>query len=62
MELRPLNDEELHIIDLLTEADALFRKLPPANPCDGQDFVHALNAAANIILARPGSEAYPERK
>jgi hypothetical protein len=53
----PLTDGEEKVVNLLAAAWQEFENLPPQHPCDRSDFIHAIHAAQNIVLARPTQRA-----
>lgn len=59
--LRALTDDEALIMDLLGSAATCFAMLPASHPSDLGEFVLAIHAAQNIVLARPGAEAFAAR-
>lgn len=50
-------DSEEAVLNLLGEAWNAFNRLPVLHPCDQQEFMTAIHAAQNIILARAGLRA-----
>lgn len=48
-----LTKEELEVLDHLGEAFNRFQALPTIHPRDLPEFVLAIHAAQNIVLARP---------
>jgi hypothetical protein len=53
----PLSDAEERIVSLLGKAWQEFESLPPQHPCDSPEFLRAIHAAQNIVLARPTQRA-----
>lgn len=47
-----MNEEEKKVLGLLGEAYMAFARLPVLHPADQGEFVHAVHAAQNIVLAR----------
>lgn len=55
--MRDLTHEEDAVVTQLGDAMTQFAGLPVVHPNDTEEFVHAIHAAQNIILARPATEA-----
>lgn len=55
--MRDLSKEEQEVADKLGEAATLQAALPSIHPSDTPEFVQAIHAAQNIVLARPATEA-----
>lgn len=49
-----MSEQELRVLNMLGEAFNEFQKLPVLHYSDLPEFVHAIHAAQNIILARAG--------
>lgn len=49
--------EESHVLEKLGEAWNAFIALPPLHPHDADEYMRAIHAAQNIILAREGLRA-----
>lgn len=49
-----ITDVELRVLELLGAAAKAFWLLPDEHPSDSAEFVAAVHAAQNIVLARPG--------
>jgi hypothetical protein len=47
-----MDDEEKKVLDLLGAAYVAFAELEVLHPADVGEFVHAVHAAQNIVLAR----------
>lgn len=54
MQTKILTDAEQRLAALLGECFNLFKQLPVYHPSDMDEFVRAIHAAQNIVLARPG--------
>ena len=54
-----MNNEEKEILELLAKCWNLFLVLPELHPCDRQEFMQAIHAAQNIVLARPQLREHP---
>lgn len=57
-----LHDDEAEVLELLGEAATRFVKLHPEHPSDQQEFVQAVHAAQNIVLARVGLRSQRKRQ
>lgn len=57
-----LTEQEKLVHELLGDAANAFARLEreegPLHPSDREDFIHAIHAAQNIVLARSGLRAY----
>lgn len=49
-----ITNDELNVLAYLGDAFSAFQKLPVLHPSDMHEFIHAIHAAQNIILARVG--------
>lgn len=56
------NKKEIAVVKALVEAWNLFNELEPANEWDRIEFMNAIHAAQNIVLARPGVRAFNENE
>jgi hypothetical protein len=54
--VRDLTAREQQVLRLLGDAFNVYSELPHVHPNDGREFVHAIHAAQNIVLARPATE------
>lgn len=54
--MRDLTSAERKVVARLGEAYNEFGRLPEGHLADRGDFVNAIHAAQNIVLARPGAE------
>lgn len=57
-----LNTSEHCIVQLLGDAFNLHQSLPEVHPHDQEEFMRAIHAAQNIVLARPETEYLRHRK
>lgn len=57
-----LTDAEERLLQFLGEAWNQFAQLPELHPCDRQEFVAAIHAAQNIVMARPVMRALKEKQ
>jgi hypothetical protein len=55
--MRDLTDQEKRVVDALGNAWDEYALLPHIHPADVGEFVQAVHAAQNIVLARPGVKA-----
>lgn len=49
-----MTPEEIAVLQTLGAAWNQFSSMKPAHPCDAEDFMRAIHAAQNIVLARRG--------
>lgn len=54
--MRDLTADEQRVADLLGEAFNLHERLPEIHEADRPEFMTAIHAAQNIVLARPATE------
>lgn len=54
--MRDLTSKERQVVGRLSEAWHEYKRLPVIHEADNEDVLHAIHAAQNIILARPGTE------
>lgn len=52
-----MTNEEVEALNLLGQAMTAFDKLPPLHGADRPEFIHAIHACQNIVLARAGLRA-----
>jgi hypothetical protein len=52
-----MTPEEIRVLEALGQAWNDFAALPPLHPHDADEFVRAIHAAQNIVLARAGLRA-----
>jgi|TARA_Y100000034_G_C6704907_1_gene311096 hypothetical protein len=55
-----LTDDELEITSQLGECFNMLRALPEQHPWDIREFMHAIHAAQDIVMARAARRAHPE--
>lgn len=59
--MKLLTDTEQRIANLLGECFTLYKTLPVYHPSDADNFLRAVHAAQNIVLARPGYASQPQQ-
>lgn len=59
MQTNILTEQEQALVNLLGQCFNAFKQLPIYHPSDMDEFVRAIHAAQNIVLARPGYASQP---
>jgi hypothetical protein len=55
-----VDEKEMKVVDLLAESYNAFTELPVLHPNDHVEFVQAIHAAQNIVMARLAVKAHPK--